>query len=58
MTGDISIAPRFGRKPLIFLKKGSVNLYVKSNIKKTNLFEVFKTLKATNQLIITLAITT
>ena len=58
MIGDISNAPRLGKKPLILLSIGSVSLYVNSNIEYTNLFEVFKTLKAINQLITTLAITT
>ncbi|SVE26856.1 uncharacterized protein METZ01_LOCUS479710, partial [marine metagenome] len=39
-----------GMKRLILFKAGSVNLWVASRIAKTNLFCVFKTLKATNQL--------
>jgi len=58
MIGEISKAPRFGKKPLIRLKNGSVRRYVKSKTKYTNLLDVFKTLNATNQLITTLAITT
>ena len=33
MTGEISMAPKLGRKYLIFFKKGSVSLYVKSKTK-------------------------
>ena len=58
MIGEISKAPRLGKKRLIWNNKGSVNLYVKSKTKYTNLLEVFKTLNATNQLIITFATTT
>ena len=32
MIGDISKAPRLGKKPLILLRIGSVNLYVNSKI--------------------------
>tara|TARA_Y100001936_G_C15927779_1_gene587640 strand:+ start:299 stop:463 length:165 start_codon:yes stop_codon:yes gene_type:complete len=54
----MSKAPRLGKNALILFKNGSVNLYVKSKIEYTNLLEVFKILKATSQLITTLAITT
>ena len=54
----MSKAPRLGKNALILFKNGSVNLYVKSKIEYTNLLEVFKMLKATSQLITTLAITT
>ena len=54
----MSNAPRLGKKALILFKNGSVNLYVNSKTDYTNLFEVFKILKATSQLITTLAITT
>tara|TARA_Y100001936_G_C16024047_1_gene641327 strand:- start:952 stop:1158 length:207 start_codon:yes stop_codon:yes gene_type:complete len=56
--GEISNAPRLGKNLLILIKMGSVILKVKSNIKYTNRLPVFKTLKATSQLITTLAITT
>ena len=58
IIGDMSNAPRLGKKRLICINKGSVSLYVKSKTKYTNLLEVFKTLKETSQLITTLAITT
>ncbi len=58
IIGDISKEPKLGKNLLILVKNGSVNLYVSSNIEKTNLLLVFKTLKAINQLIITFAITT
>ena len=54
----MSNAPRFGKKPLILFNIGSVKRYVNSKTEYTNLFVVFKTLKATSQLITTLAITT
>ena len=57
ITGDISNAPRFGKKALILLRKGSVIRYVKSKTEYTNLFPVLIILKATNQLNITFAIT-
>ena len=56
--GEISKDPKLGKKRLILFSMGSVKRYVNSKIEKTNLFCVFKTLKATNQLIITFAITT
>ena len=58
IIGDISKDPKFGRNLLIRFRNGSVNLYVSSKIELTNLLYVFKILKAINQLIITLAITT
>ncbi len=58
IIGEISKAPRLGKKRLIYINKGSVSRYVKSKTRYTNLFDVFKTLKATSQLITTLAITT
>ena len=58
MIGEISKAPKLGKNLLILFKIGSVNRYVKSRTEYTNLLEVLSTLKATNQLIITFAITT
>ena len=58
IIGEISNAPRLGRNLRILFKIGSVNRYVKSKIAYTNLLDVFKTLKATNQLTTTFAITT
>ena len=54
----MSKGPKLGRNRLILFKKGSVNLCVSSRNAYTNLLYVFKMLKAINQLIITLAITT
>ena len=58
IIGEISKAPKLGKNLLILFKIGSVNRYVKSRTEYTNLFEVFSILNATNQLIITFAITT
>ena len=58
MIGEISSEPKFGKKRLILFKKGSVNLQLNSKIAYTNLFWVLRTLKAINQLTITLAMTT
>ena len=54
----MSKAPKLGKYLLILFKIGSVNRYEKSKMEYTNLFEVLRILNATNQLIITLAMTT
>ena len=58
IIGEISKDPKLGKNLLIRFKKGSVNLWVSSSIEYTNLLCVFNILKAINQLITTLAITT
>ena len=58
MIGEMSKVPKLGKNLLILFKIGSVNRYEKSKMEYTNLFEVLRILNATNQLIITLAMTT